>query len=1144
MKKFPKIIDNQRKKLLDALIDVSGNFDEISIATGYWDLEATTLLLPYLKKYKKIRLLIGREPLIPRYQLNEAEPDFPDKDIFEDLQKLKVDSNLKPTVKELKQLVDSKILEVRVFKKAFLHAKCYIFGNFESETAIGIIGSSNFTKNGLTTNLELNSGEDDQRVVQFNPKNKDQEHGHLSWFEEVWTDDGCVEWTGKFIELVDTSVHGELLFSPYEMYIKTLDYMYGDLLKEDREIEALSDRKLQNFQERSVKQILWRLDKNGVAMLADSVGLGKTITAIGVIRQYTGRRIIVIAPKSLVGQWENEIARERILGITVVSMQNKNQIEEERKKDRYMPISLFVIDESHNLRSHNSKRFQQISEWLVDNSDANTLLLTATPVNNSIDDLTNQILLGTRGEQDLLQVNVRNSEGVIKSRSFFDALFELKKRISQNRAQGNDMGPIYKEARQVIDPILREFVIRNTRQSIEEELNGKGLEIDGKEFFFPKIKVSNETFNSGEYRSIKIDSIIESIEKTPVEKIQETTDVLVHPLRQLDELKNQEIDISDKSIIYRLYQYILSLSFIPYRTAMYDHKVYGKTLEEIKNIKFTKETKEKIGLQLSMYGLLRIVWLKRFESSSYALLASVKKYQKRLKAFEDILFKEDLLLNLSDIDDILDEYEAEDGENLDLTDEEILDKARKLGIKVSIDTHNIKAIKEDLASEKKILDTIVELTEHFKSKDRKLEVFLNKVTEIAKENPNKKILVFSFFADTVQYLKENVLNSKNNIFTTDNTEFVSGKEKANAIRSAERFAPVAKDARDRVSEKEELTYLFSTDVLAEGQNLQDCGLLINYDLHWNPVRMIQRNGRINRLGSPHSEVEVINIVPNKELDEFLGLVTKLEDKISLINATIGSDSSVLGEQINPIHYKGIYDKDSDTATTEYLRLEKEADVFTDDQFISDLKHFREQTTPETQKSLEKIPLHKWGVVDQLKIIQSPEVMVFSQSEFSNNQKQFTFYRNNKNANALDVLLTGEALQILQSDNKDRKKDNISLDKELHLEYVSKNGPQITRFDNHIQRLTPSQQTILDEAMNVGWNSSDRARLESLLLTRNVFHGRIARKLTKQLREVIREGKLSERDSILEKIKKQLPEEKQTVKVVLVNPIFGFARDNN
>lgn len=1144
MKKFPKIIDNQRKKLLDALIEVSNNFDEISIATGYWDLEATALLLPYLKNYKKIRLLIGREPLIPRHQLNEIEPDFPDKDIFEDLQKLKIDSNLKPTVKELKQLVGNKRLEVKVFKKAFLHAKCYIFGSLESGNAVGIIGSSNFTKNGLTTNRELNAGEDDQRVVQFNPKNKDQEHGHLSWFEEVWTDKGCIEWTGKFIELIDTSIHGELLFSPYEMYIKTLDYMYGTLLKEDRNIETLSSRKLQSFQERSIKQILWRLDKNGVAMLADSVGLGKTITAIGVIRQYTGRRIIVIAPKSLAGQWENEIAREKMLGITVVSMQNKNQIDEERKKDRYMPISLFVIDESHNLRSHNSKRFQQISEWLVDNSDANTLLLTATPVNNSIDDLTNQILLGTRGEQDLLQVNVRNSEGVVKSRSFFDALFELKKRISQNRAQGNDMAPIYREARQVIDPILREFVIRNTRQSIKEELGDNGLEIDGKIFHFPKIKVSNKTFNSGEYQSIKINSAIESIEKTSVEKIQETTDTLIHPLRQLQELKSEEISITDKSIIYRLYQYILSLSFIPYRTAMYDYKVYGKTIEDIKNIKFTKETKEKLGWQLSMYGLLRIVLLKRFESSSYALLASVKKYQKRLKTFEDVLLQENILLNLSDIDDILDEYEAEDGENLDLTDDEILEKAKKLGTKISKESHNITAIIEDLISEKQILAAIIELTEQFKNNDKKLAVFLEKVTEIAKSNPSKKILVFSFFADTVRYLKENIQNKPGSIFTLSNSEFVSGKERANALLSADRFAPMARDARERVSEKDELTYLFSTDVLAEGQNLQDCGLLINYDLHWNPVRMIQRNGRINRIGSPYSEIEVINIIPNKELDQFLGLVAKLEDKISLINATIGSDSSVLGEQINPINYKGIYDTDSDAATKEYLRLEKEADVFTDDQFISDLKHFREQATTEQQNVIEKIPVYKWGIVDQAKIMQSPEIIVFSQSEFSNNQKQFTFYRNNKNADALDVLLTGEALQILRSKNEERKKDSITLDKKLHFEYISKNGPQITRFDRNTERLTPSQQIILDEAMSVGWNAQDRARLESLLLTRNVFHGRIARKLTKKLREVIREGKTEERDAILEKIKKILPEERMQVKIVSVNPIFGFSRDNS
>ena len=1142
MKILSKIIDNRRKKLANCLIEASKDYDELSIATGYWDLKGTKLLLPYIKSYKKIRILIGRELLIPRHQLKEIEADYPDRDIFEDLQYLKPDSELRPTIVEIKNLIESGVFEVKVFKKTFLHAKCYIFGGFNSKSAVGVIGSSNFTENGLTSNFELNAGEIDHRIVQFHPTHDDHENGHLSWFEEAWNDESCVEWTGQFEELIDTSIHGEKLFSPYEMYIKTLDYMYGDLLKNDREITHLSSKKLQDFQERSVKQIMWRLEKNGVAMLADSVGLGKTITAIGVIKQYSGKRVVVIAPKSLVGQWNTEIARERLLGITVVSLQNKNEIEEEQKKDKYLPVSLFVIDESHNLRSQGSKRFEQIKEWVINNENADTLLLTATPVNNSLDDLTNQILIGTRGEQDLLKVNVRNSEGVVKSRSFFDALAVIKKRISQNRAQGNDMRPIYEEARQIIDPILREFVIRNTRQSIEKELEGKGLDIDGRSFKFPKIKVSNVDFFSGNYDSLKLGSPIKAIENCSVDSIQGTTDKLEHPLRQLEERNIQELNKTDKSAIYRLYQYILSLSFVPYRTAMYDHKVYGKTLEELKTIKFKGETTKNLKLQLGMYGLLRIVLLKRFESSAFSLLSSVKKYQKRLKAFEDFFNNEHILLNLSEIDNILEEFGDDSSEELDLNDEDVIKRAEKTGVKVSDKTHNINAISEDMAYENKILDSIIELTEAFNRDDKKLEAFNNLILEIHKEDPKRKILVFSFFGDTINYLKEAIQDKS--VFTTENSAFVSGKDRTNALNSADRFAPVAREGHEEVQKSGELTYLFSTDVLAEGQNLQDCGLIINYDLHWNPVRMIQRNGRINRLGSPHLEIEVKNIVPHKELEKFLGLVSKLQDKISLIQATIGSDSSVLGEEINPIDYKGIYNQDSSLATEEYLRLEQEADVFTDDQYIADLKDFYENSSNMTLTSIDKIPLGKWGVVDQQKILQSPEAIVFTRIEFTNGKDQFTFYRNNSQANAIDVLLTGEALQILRSSDKKRELDKISLSKEKQFEIVVKNGPQITRYERDPERLTPSQISLMEEARNANWSAEDRQRLESLLTTRNVFQSRLARKLTKEIREVIKEGKFSKVPDVLIKIKEILPPEaKEQIRVKMINPIFGFARDN-
>jgi len=1142
MTTIPKIIDNRRKKLVDCLIESSKDHDELSIATGYWDLKGTKLLLPHIKNYKKIRILIGRELLIPRHQLNEIEADYPDRDIFEDLQQLKPDSELRPTIVEIKSLIESGVLKVKVFKKTFLHTKCYIFGGFNSKSAVGVIGSSNFTENGLTSNFELNAGESDHRIIQFHPTHEDHENGHLSWFEEAWNDLGCVEWTGQFEELIDTSIHGEKLFSPYEMYIKTLDFMYGDLLKSDREITHLSSKKLQDFQERSVKQIMWRLEKNGVAMLADSVGLGKTITAIGVIKQYSGKRIVVIAPKSLIGQWSTEIARERLLGITVVSLQNKNEIEEEQKKDKYLPVSLFVIDESHNLRSQGSKRFNQIKEWVINNENADTLLLTATPVNNSIDDLTNQILIGTRGEQDLLKVNVRNSEGVVKSRSFFDALAEIKKRISQNRAQGNDMKPIYEEARQIIDPILREFVIRNTRQSIEKELEGKGLDIDGKSYKFPKIRVSNVDFFSGNYDSIKLELPIKAIENCSVDFIQGTTDKLEHPLRQLEDWKIQELDKTDKSSIYRLYQYILSLSFVPYRTAMYDHKVYGKTLEELKAIKFKDESTKNLKLQLSMYGLLRIVLLKRFESSAFSLLSSVKKYQKRLKAFEEFFNNKNILLNLSEIDNILEEFSEESSEELDLNDEDVIRRAEETGVKVSDKTHDIKAISEDIAYERKILDSIVELAEAFNKDDKKLEAFNKLILDIHKEDPKRKILVFSFFGDTVNYLKE--ATQDKSVFTSQNSAFVSGKDRTNALNSADRFAPVARDGQEEVEKSGELTYLFSTDVLAEGQNLQDCGLLINYDLHWNPVRMIQRNGRINRLGSPHSEIEVKNIIPHKELEQFLGLVSKLQDKISLIQATIGSDSSVLGEEINPIDYKGIYDQDSSLATEEYLKLEQEADVFTDDQYIGDLKDFYENSSDMTLSSIDKIPLGKWGIVDPQKILQSPEAIIFTRIEFTNGKDQFTFYRNNSKANAIDVLLTGEALQILRSNNKKRELDKISLNKERQFEITLKNGPQITRYERDPERLTPSQISLMEEARVAGWGVDDRKRLESLLTTRNVFQSRLARKLTKEIREAIRDGKISRIPDVLDQIKDILPpEQNEQVVVKSINPIFGFSRDN-
>ena len=207
---IPKIIDNERFRLLDVLKDVSGDFKDLSIATGYWDLKAMLALEEELEKFDKVRILIGREPQIPRAQVEAPEEDFPAHDIEIDLQNLAPESELRHIALKTKEWLLSGKLEVRVYRRTFLHAKTYIFGNFHSQKAYGLIGSSNFTLNGLTTNTELNELESDERVVLFQPQTPEQQASHLSWFESKWNDELTEPWNEKLISIVQDSPLGDI----------------------------------------------------------------------------------------------------------------------------------------------------------------------------------------------------------------------------------------------------------------------------------------------------------------------------------------------------------------------------------------------------------------------------------------------------------------------------------------------------------------------------------------------------------------------------------------------------------------------------------------------------------------------------------------------------------------------------------------------------------------------------------------------------------------------------------------------------------------------------------------------------------------------------------------------------------------------
>jgi superfamily II DNA/RNA helicase len=1036
---------------------------------------------------------------------------------------------------KIKDLIDEKRFEVRVYRRSFLHAKCYIFGNYESSEAVGIIGSSNFTRNGLTTNAELNALESDHRVITFQPRSPDQEIGHLSWFDEMWNDEKTESWEGQFVELLRTSPNGDLLHSPRNIYLRTLYELYKEEINLDKEeIIHPKSKTLHEFQEKNVKNILRILCNNGVAMLADSVGLGKTVSAVGVIKQYANQRVIVIAPKSLKGMWEQELAQEGLHNVHVASLQNRQEIIDKSEIDKHAPVNLFIIDESHNLRSSSGTRYEQLSDWIANplNEEAHVLLVTATPINNSLTDLTNQILLGARGDQDIFTVTVKSYDGQIVNRSFYEAIDNIRKRIKQNIDKGEDvLEDIYADARVTLEPIIRNFVVRNTRESIGDITNEKGEVVS-----FPEIKIENKKYPPVK-NNLGVSEEYKKILKYPVDILAETMDKLLHPLRQLETLNDSDgtLDSGEKTLVYNIYQLILSLSLVPYRWSMYDFRLYGKTKEELKKIRFRSSEQQKINMQLGLYGIIRTLFLKRLESSPKALEVSLERYLFRLQIFEQALVNENIIINLSDIEDIVDEYEADDGNQVIFDDSKLFELARRNPQEVD-DNFNKDVLLEDIQLEKRLIAEIISLVRSLKESDQKIVDLKNRLLKSYKNNPNKKILIFTFFADTVDYIQNELEIDPKMSKIFEKTGFVSGRDQRSAIHSAKRFSPIAQDSMDIINDDGELTYLFATDVLSEGQNLQDCGELINYDLHWNPVRMVQRNGRINRLGSLFKEVLVENYIPSDDLEEFLGLMQKINRKIELIKHAIGTDSSIFGEKTNPRSYTNLYSEDNETATKEYGVLESKLDAFSEDKFLYDLKKFYETADNEEIRHMERIPFKSWGIIPGG--LEKPnDVVVFSRIHSEDGSCKEIFFGNDSDATGIDMIPTALALNMIRSEIKDKQRDTIYIDKEKQFKEVGERGPQIARNITVDQSLTPSKERVLGESSTHKWTAEDKDKLRATLSTRNILLGRRISRLVRSITQALNNNEPTEEYYAV--LRKMLIEPTEQPKITQIDELLGY-----
>ena len=972
------LLDNSTEayQVGNAIRDLFSNpqYSQVSIATGYWDLPGMAEIYDALKAFLQregthFRLLLGEEPSVRAYQVRNPQPQdplFPKSYLKRDLEDIELRPEYERVADLLLEHMASGKLEIRIYKGNFLHAKCYIFGS-EEENAIGLIGSSNFTKQGLFGNLELNQLETNNASVNFIRKNLQQHPSHRSWFEELWTN--SEEWTRTFREeILALSKHGNICFSPYEMYIHALYRVFGQDLADEKEVLVSADDPdsgkpvLLPFQVQNANGLIKKLERQGVAMLSDSVGLGKTYTAIKVVEYYRenkNQRVVIVAPAGLIPQWRKAFDDFKTVHLPeIYSLQDIEKIKDIRLNLKSTPVGMFVFDESHNLKSAGGQRWEEFIMWRRENPNSRTLLLTATPINNQLSDLTNQIILGSGG--DLFRLGRFFDRDRQKSYTLRERLDAIQADIRKQMRETQSVN--YQSFKEQLTPLLNRFIIRRTRQGIEREYPD-GLEINGTLQKFPRSYPDNLEYKvPNQFRSDLLDLAKPMTELTAAFQYEISSladlDYLAHPFDRLGLCTHRSAPI--QASLEVIYTGLLTLGFPCYRYTIYRHAYYGQKRDAL-DLNATQNSE--LSRQIGIYGIFRTAFLKRLESSLSAIRKSLLSYERKLLDFQEKLEKYDKIVsvkNMAALHKAIASY-SEEGASEDELDFDI--EAFEMGdngfesIPADPGKFNIPQLKIDITRDLQIVKVLLTQVDLLIRKDDKiaqLASFLNR-------NEDKKVLVFTYFADTLQYLRDKLPGM---LLHGRRIEFATGN-KAEIEDFARRFAPVAKRYELRNGE-EEIDFLLATDKLSEGQNLQDCGIIVNYDLHWNPVRMIQRNGRINRLGTKHQEIFIYNFRPTEQLEAYLNLVRKLQEKINLIRYTIGSDQSVLDEEPMPQDYtEDLYSRDEKKRLEAFQKIFETSELLAaENLFMDDLREFDSSThfSPEYKTLIRTMPRGKWGRV--------------------------------------------------------------------------------------------------------------------------------------------------------------------------------------
>lgn len=711
---------------------------------------------------------------------------------------------------------------------------------------------------------------------------------YLEHFNQIWKDDEALKDVTDEVQEYFRNAYKDN--SPEYIYFITLYNIFNEFL-DDLSLDNMPNEqlgfketvvwsKLYNFQQDAVIGAINKLEKYNGCIIADSVGLGKTFSALGVIKYYEMRNkdVLVLCPKKLEDNWNtyrhndttNILAGDRlrydVLFHTDLSRESGDSNGRKLEQVNWGNYGLVVIDESHNFRNNNTvegkeNRYQKLLNKIVkDGIETKVLMLSATPVNNRFNDLRNQLALAYEGNPDNINANLDIGKGI---------------------------DDVFKSAQKKFNKWTKKPIAERVSDDLTNDLDD--------DFF------------------IILDSLTIARSRKHITTYYDTSDIGRFPDRNKPVSRRSKLTLDDRVTFSQIAEHLYQLNLSVYTPLnyllpskeqhyadLYDSKVRSGTS------RLTQKDREG-GLKT----LMMINLLKRIESSVHSFRLTVQKLN------EQILTAQKAIASGEDK-----EYEGIQAKIRDGSFDMDSDWGSQEGIfgknvKVHVSDMDVRRWGEDLEQDRIILNQLLELIDGIDGEDdNKLQELLalidNKVNNPLNTD-NKKVIIFTAFADTANYLATNLFPYYEEHFGLHSAVITGSKNQTNApgVKSTINslltcFSPRSKDkAATFPNVNASIDILIATDCISEGQNLQDCDYLINYDIHWNPVRIIQRFGRIDRIGSINDNISLVNFWPDVELDAYINLKSRVESRMHITNMAATGDDNILNQNEKDLEYRKV-----------------------------------------------------------------------------------------------------------------------------------------------------------------------------------------------------------------------------------------------